>query len=1030
MFQDLVKLADPEVKKLVQALSVACHKPVAQTPLLETLVPAEEKTERKTGVVAESPNPKAIFASATASRSSTVRRTQHRRGKRPIALLVAAAVVLLAFAGAGVMFMGGYGGPTSSKSNIALANTEKQKPKSSRSTEEKSRTEPPEPKKTPPEPKKTPPEPKKTPPEPKKTPPEPKKTPPVPEQVTYLSDLQEEVVGNLAGGPKFDKNKIQFKGKDTNNLFTHPGANVKGPSSIRVQYKLDGTYDSFVSEVGTRDTIPADPFPLTFSVLGDGKPLWKSKPIDKRKETDSCKVPVKGVRVLELNVECNGLTFAWAVWGQPRLITTSNSTDQSRPAIKLTPKADPEPKSSKLTVIFARYGAHDTWHDVTSKAQSRISGSSLSLRPDDVYTGDPVAGKHKALIVLYELNGKKFLAIRGNDANEPLSLPNGPTSYQKEVDANKPGEFVILTAVFGADTGWVDVTQKVSSWVKDMSIVADQRPKLGISDPAVGKLKTLLIWYTSRGKMHLSLTGDTAPIRIPLTTLGPKEPTPAPQTKKDESPIPDLEGNGTALSLALSPDGKTLAASLPVFVPGTGGGFAVKFWDMASGKNVATLQGDAAPINSVVFSRDGGTLASTDVTGKVKVWDVANRKHIATIQTNLLPVPTPVALTPDGKTLASVNSDATLKLWEVASGKNTATLRALGPPFVSVVYSPNGKTLASGSLTGAIQLWDVATRKPIGSLQKHGGPVNCVAFSPNGKTIATGSDDKTIKIWNVASRKNSATLVGHAEKITSIAFSEDGMTLVSGSHDKTVRQWVTASGKPVGTFQEHSQPVTSVSLRNGFIASAGGDGIKLRRVQAPKTPEPKTSPPPPNKERIDLFNGRNLDGWNAPTASRFWSVRNDTLLNHAIGQNLVTNGEYQDFELEMEFLLPRRGNSGVFLRGRYEVQLLDTDAEKELRKKLGAKFSQKTVCGAIYGHLAPSRNTYLGANRWNVLRVRLVAYAVTVHLNGTQVVVGNLNAPTSGAMFSEKGISGPIVLQSHSVPGAQFRKIRVRNLSQ
>ena len=202
-------------------------------------------------------------------------------------------------------------------------------------------------------------------------------------------------------------------------------------------------------------------------------------------------------------------------------------------------------------------------------------------------------------------------------------------------------------------------------------------------------------------------------------------------------------------------------------------------------------------------------------------------------------------------------------------------------------------------------------------------------------------------------------------------------------------------------------------------------GVEQKRV---KVKLEKASPPPSDKEWIDLFNGRNLDGWNAPNAARSWSVKNNALVNHAHGPNLVTNGEFQDFELEMEFLLPRRCNSGVYLRGRYEVQLLDTDAEKELRKKLGAKFSQTQVCGAIYGRLAPSRNTYLGANKWNALKVRLEGYAVTVHLNGTQVVVGNLDAPTSGAMFSEKGNSGPMVLQSHSVPGAQFRNIRLKNL--
>ena len=134
VFQDLLKLADPEVKKLVQALAAACQKPVAQTPLLDDLVSVEKPTKKKTAAVTGTPSPENVFASATASGSSTLPRRQ--KGKRRIGLMVGAAVALAAVVVSGVLLLGGNGGPQSSKSDVAVANTGKQK--SARSTELKS----------------------------------------------------------------------------------------------------------------------------------------------------------------------------------------------------------------------------------------------------------------------------------------------------------------------------------------------------------------------------------------------------------------------------------------------------------------------------------------------------------------------------------------------------------------------------------------------------------------------------------------------------------------------------------------------------------------------------------------------------------------------------------------------------------------------------------------------------------------------------------------------------------------------------
>src|SRR5437763_1966979 len=94
----------------------------------------------------------------------------------------------------------------------------------------------------------------------------------------------------------------------------------------------------------------------------------------------------------------------------------------------------------------------------------------------------------------------------------------------------------------------------------------------------------------------------------------------------------------------------------------------------------------------IVYSPDGKTLASEGNDGTVRLWDVATGKERATIKGHAGDVNS-VSYRPDGKTLASARDDNTILLWDVATGKGRATLKRV---VKSVAYSPDGKTLASG----------------------------------------------------------------------------------------------------------------------------------------------------------------------------------------------------------------------------------------------------------------------------------------------------------------------------------------------
>jgi len=167
---------------------------------------------------------------------------------------------------------------------------------------------------------------------------------------------------------------------------------------------------------------------------------------------------------------------------------------------------------------------------------------------------------------------------------------------------------------------------------------------------------------------------------------------------------------------------------------------------------------------------------------------------------------------------------------------------------------------------------------------------------------------------------------------------------------------------------------------------------------------------------ITLFDGHDLSAWITPGSGHTaWSVKEGVLTNAPGSANLISTKKFWNFALHAEYRIGSHGNSGIGLRGRYEVQLLD-DIDK-LPSVHGN--------GAIYSRIAPAVNASKPAGEWQTLDVRLVGRQVSVALNGIHVIEKQtIDGITAIALDSNEGDPGPIVLQGDHGP-VEFRKIIV-----
>jgi hypothetical protein len=228
------------------------------------------------------------------------------------------------------------------------------------------------------------------------------------------------------------------------------------------------------------------------------------------------------------------------------------------------------------------------------------------------------------------------------------------------------------------------------------------------------------------------------------------------------------------------------------------------------------------------------------------------------------------------------------------------------------------------------------------------------------------------------------------------------------------------AGKPARIHQRTEMFTFTLSGKDEMKGTAvfvnqNSVGVTKTEFTAKRLPD---LPPPPDLKAIKygkpvtLFNGKDLTGWKLiePDRKNGFTVENEALVNKPVqveGQhggygNLRTVDEFGDFKLQLQVNVPAGSNSGIYLRGIYEVQVLDSYQQPLDPHNMGA----------IYSRITPSVAAEKPAGEWQDLTIILYKRYVTVILNGTNIIDNKpLYGVTGGAMSADESLPGPIYLQ-------------------
>lgn len=289
-----------------------------------------------------------------------------------------------------------------------------------------------------------------------------------------------------------------------------------------------------------------------------------------------------------------------------------------------------------------------------------------------------------------------------------------------------------------------------------------------------------------------------------------------------------------------------------------------------------------------------------------------------------------------------------------------------------------------------------------------------------------------LNVWQ-ANNYLDAEILWYGGSVVPVAsvYMDDGDLVVTRLHNRN-REW---EGETVTRSQTLTQTITFTADGDTLHAVSempSNNGLQVNETEFhAKRLEMPSSPPDLSEvefgDPIVLFNGENLDGWTLTNTNQVngWRAEDGTLINdpvqtpgedHISYGNLRTEQEFEDFNLTMDVKVWPNGNSGIYLRGIYEVQVADTHG-----RGLDSHYM-----GGVYSRIAPSVDASKPANEWQTYDITLVDRHITVKLNGTTIIDNEpVYGPTGGALWADVDRPGPIYLQGDHT-GVTYKNIVLR----
>jgi len=266
-------------------------------------------------------------------------------------------------------------------------------------------------------------------------------------------------------------------------------------------------------------------------------------------------------------------------------------------------------------------------------------------------------------------------------------------------------------------------------------------------------------------------------------------------------------------------------------------------------------------------------------------------------------------------------------------------------------------------------------------------------------------DGKEVPSWLEVSHSGLSTLVGRfvflngsARPISEIIFKDGKFSFAIPP------QWET------GNLLEFEGSLESEELKGTLLYTDG----KTYDWVGKRAPKLAYNTNPVWGESKTLFNGKDFDGWQAMGENQ-WVVKDGVLTSEKAGANLVSDEKFNDFKLHLEFRYPEGSNSGIYLRGRYELQIADNIGLEPL----------SILFGGIYGFLTPNEMAAKQAGEWQEYDITLIGRRVTIVANGKEIITNqNIPGMTGGALDNNEAEAGPFMIQGDHGP-VEFRSIIV-----